>query len=112
MFELCILSLACAFVLLCLICWRVLTCLQTVVGLDKRSRDRERLDYIRTISQMAEKASVRQPAEVLATTQMHLSERMNAAAANVDIEKAALKNNKPKESVMVDTSSEIGSYFK
>jgi hypothetical protein len=92
------------------ICWKLVTCHESIYGADVRARDRERQDYLRVIEQLTEKFSARPHSEdALDIARLHTAERNNAAALNARVEEKAGANGKPTGPHMVSTADpEIG----
>ena len=98
-------------------CWRVLACFQSSFGVDRRSRDRERLDYLRSVEHLVEKnmaLHTQSAANIMDVTRQHIIERNSATQTNAEIEKVSTNGHAPKVKDLVDTTDpeSVGaSYF-
>jgi hypothetical protein len=97
------------------ICWRLIDCHASTYGADVRSRDRERQDFLRTITQFAEKIATLQVgvrSDVADVTRMHMAERDHSATLNADMEKKAGENGKKPEPLVTTADPEVGAMYR
>lgn len=99
--------------ILAVACYKLVACQQFLFGADARSRDRERQDYLRVITQLMEKLSARPHSEdALDMTRIHTAERNNAASLNARMEEKAGMNSKPRDPPLMSTvDPEIGAMY-